>query len=130
MTQHTSHNKIKELRVKNNFSQEEMAEALHISQNAYSLIESGKTRLVDEERIQIISEKFGVSPMELGLLHGWSSSQTFNDKVENGYASYIQTLNSENKELVQSVLAQLTIKDRRIDELMKLLANQHQKNLL
>ena len=39
-----SHNKIKELRKKNNLTQEQMAEALHISQNAYSLIETGKTR--------------------------------------------------------------------------------------
>ena len=49
--------KIKELRLKKQLTQDEIAESLHISQNAYSLIENGKTRLVDEERIKIIAEK-------------------------------------------------------------------------
>lgn len=54
--------KIKELRLKKHFRQDEIAESLHISQNAYSLIESGKTSLVDKERIKIIAEKLGVNP--------------------------------------------------------------------
>ena len=54
--------KIKELRLKKQLTQDEIAESLHISQNAYSLIENGKTRLVDEERIKIIAEKLKVTP--------------------------------------------------------------------
>jgi transcriptional regulator with XRE-family HTH domain len=111
-------NKIKELRLKNNLTQDEMAEALHISQNAYSLIETGKTRLVDEERINIIAQKFGVTPVELGLFEGLGVTQNFNDKVENGYASYIETLNTDNKELIQTILEQVNIKDKRIDQLL------------
>lgn len=62
-------NILKKLRVQNGLSQEDMADALHVSQNTYSLIENGKTRLVDVERIRIIAEKFKVSPIELGLLN-------------------------------------------------------------
>lgn len=58
------HIKIKELRLKNNLTQNEMAEALHISQNAYSLIENGKTRLIDIERIDIIAYKLKVNRKE------------------------------------------------------------------
>jgi transcriptional regulator with XRE-family HTH domain len=98
-------NKIKELRLKNHFSQDEMAETLHISQNAYSLIENGKTRLVDMERINLIAEKFGINPMELGLFETRGVTQNFNEKVENGYAAYIATLNTYNNELIQSMAA-------------------------
>lgn len=80
-----------------------MAEALHISQSAYSLIESGVTRLVDEQRIQIISAKFGVHPIELGLFNGCGVSQNFNKEVQNGYISHIGTFNGDNKELTQSI---------------------------
>lgn len=64
------HTKIKELRLKNNFTQEQMAEELHISQNAYSLIENGKTKLMNAERIEIIAKKFNVNPLDLGLFDG------------------------------------------------------------
>lgn len=118
-----SHNKIKEFRLKNNLTQDEMAESLHISQNAYSLIETGKTRLIDEERINIISQKLGVSILELGLFNGFGITQNFNDKGENGYAYYVETLNADNKELTHSILEQIRIKDQRIEEL--LLENAH-----
>lgn len=113
-----SHNKIKELRKKYNLSQEQMAEALHISQNAYSLIETGKTRLVDEERINIITQQLGVSALELGLFDGLGITENFNDKVESGYFSYIENLNANNKELTHSILEQLEIKDQRIEQLL------------
>lgn len=112
------HNKIKELRLKNHFTQDEMAEELHISQNAYSLIETGKTKLVDEERINIISQKLGVSALELGLFKDVGITQNFNEKVENGYASYIETLNADNKELTHSILEQLKLKDKHIEQLL------------
>ncbi|MEO8852727.1 MAG: helix-turn-helix transcriptional regulator [Ginsengibacter sp.] len=112
------HNKIKEFRLKNNLTQDEMAEALHISQNAYSLIECGKTRLIDEERITIISQKLGVSAIELELFNGFGITQNFNDKAEYRYASYIETLNADNKELTNSILEQIKIKDQRIAQLL------------
>ncbi len=112
------HKKIKDLRLKNHFTQEEMAEALHISQNAYCLIENGKTRLLDEERINIIAKKFGVKAVELGLFDGMGIIQNFNEKVENGYASYIETLNAENKENIQMILEHLTINNKNFEQLL------------
>lgn len=94
-----------------------MAETLHISQNAYSLIENGKTKLIDEERINIIAKKFNVKPIDLNLFEGLGVTQNFSDKVENGYASYIQTLNADNKELVNILQEELQIKNKQIENL-------------
>lgn len=108
--------KMKELRVKNNFTQEQMADALHISQNAYSLIESGKTKLVDIERINIISEKLGASALELGLFDGLNITQHFNDKVETGYIGHIENLYS-NKDFLQLFKDELHLKNKQIEEM-------------
>ncbi len=59
------HKKIKQLRLQNNFTQEEMAEAIFCSQNTYSLIENGKTMLIDVERIKQIAKKLRVKPQQL-----------------------------------------------------------------
>lgn len=53
-------NRIKELRRKHDFSQEEVAERLNMSQNAYSQIESGKTKL-DIERLCQVAEFYKIS---------------------------------------------------------------------
>ena len=113
------HNKIKELRSKTKFTQDDMAETLHISQNAYSLIENGITRLVDNERIKLIAEKLGATPLELGIFDGLGVTQTFNDKVENGYINHIENLNTENKELLQTLKEELQIKNTQIAQLMQ-----------
>ena len=94
-----------------------MAKELHISQNAYSLIENGKTKLIDAERIEIIAKKFNINPLDLGLFDGLGVTLNFNDKVENGYASYILTLNAENKELVNALKEELQIKNKKIENL-------------
>ena len=112
-------NKIKELRIKNKFTQDDMADALHISQNAYSLIENGITRLVDVERIKLIAEKFAVQPAELGLFEKLGVTQHFNEKVENGYINNIQTLNADNKDLLQTLKDELHIKNSQIAQLMQ-----------
>jgi transcriptional regulator with XRE-family HTH domain len=109
--------RIKELRVKNNYTQEQMAEALHISQNAYSLIENGKTKLLDEERINIIAKKFGVKAIDLGLFEGLGITQNFYEKVENGY-NYIENLHAENKELVIIMRNELQTKNKQLEEMM------------
>lgn len=56
--------KLKALRIKNGYSQEDVAEALYISQNTYSLLETGKTRL-DIERLFLIAEFYKISVYEL-----------------------------------------------------------------
>lgn len=111
--------KIKELRLKKSLTQENMAKALNISQNAYCLIENGKTRLVDVERIKIIAQKLDVEPYELGLLEDIGINVPYKDKVENGYTSSFQTINYENKELIQILKEQLLAKDHQIESLLK-----------
>lgn len=74
--------KIKELRLKNCFTQEQMAEALFTSQNAYSLIESGKSPLLDHSRIKIIAEKFNLHPLELGVFDCLGITEHLMDKSQ------------------------------------------------
>lgn len=112
-------NRIKELRSKTKFSQEDMAAALNISQNAYSLIENGITRLIDTERIITIANKLGVQPMDLGLFDSLQVTQTFNDNVENGYINHIENLYADNKDLLQTLKDELLIKNNQIDTLMR-----------
>ena len=111
--------KIKELRAKTKFTQDDMAETLNISQNAYSLIENGITKLIDEERILIIAQKLNVNPIELGLFDGLGISQIFNDKVENGYINHIENLNADNKELVETLKEELKIKNIHIENILE-----------
>ena len=94
-----------------------MAEELHISQNAYCLIENGKTKLIDEERINIIAQKFNVKPVELGVFDGLGVTQNFNEKVEDGYINYIENLHADNKELVFTLKEELQIKNIQIENL-------------
>ena len=52
--------RIKSLRKKNGLSQEDLAASLHMSQNAYSLLESGKTK-IDIERLYQIADLYNIS---------------------------------------------------------------------
>lgn len=58
------HEKLKWLRKKHGYTQEEVAYALHINQNTYSDIETGKTKL-DIERLFAIAEFYQISVYEL-----------------------------------------------------------------
>ena len=57
--------KLKDLRKKHGYSQEELAELLHIGQNTYSQLESGKTK-IDIERLHQIAKLYKV-PLHLFL---------------------------------------------------------------
>jgi transcriptional regulator with XRE-family HTH domain len=52
--------KLKSLREKHGYTQQEVADALNMSQNAYSLLENGITKL-DVERLFAIAEFYKVS---------------------------------------------------------------------
>ncbi|MEO7308766.1 MAG: helix-turn-helix transcriptional regulator [Chitinophagaceae bacterium] len=107
---------IKRLRLEKGISRNEMAKALNIEPNTYSSIETGKTKLIDTDRINLIAHTLGVQPSE--LINTQETHQHFYDKVENGYASFIQTLNADNKELLQSLKDQLFSKDQQIEKLL------------
>lgn len=56
--------RLKSLRERNGYSQQEVADALNMSQNAYSLLETGKTKL-DVERLHLIAKFYKISVIEL-----------------------------------------------------------------
>lgn len=56
--------KLKSLRGKFGYSQQDVAEALHINQNTYSDIETGKIK-IDIERLFAIAEFYKISVHEL-----------------------------------------------------------------
>jgi transcriptional regulator with XRE-family HTH domain len=115
-------NKIKELRNKKGLSQEDMAEFLHVSQNTFSMIETGKTRLVDVERIIILSEKFEVSPIELGLFDELMERLDYIKK--NGEP---EERNSAEK-IIETLKTEIAIKNTQIEQVV--LQNSQLLNLL
>jgi len=55
---------IKLLRLKHNLTQQEIADSLNMSQNAYSQMEAGKTK-IDIERIERIVEYYNISFLDI-----------------------------------------------------------------
>lgn len=108
------HNKLRELRKQKGVTQENMANALHKSQNAYSLIEQGKSKL-DAELIPDICNILNITPIDL---FDSGHQFTFNEKVENGYATYIQTLNATNQEIINMLKSELEEKNKTIQQLL------------
>ncbi len=106
-------NKLRELREDRKLSQKEVAKAVFMSQTAYSPLENGKNK-VDIDKLLLFAKFYNVNPAD--LVENNSLSMIFNDKVENGYASYIETLNTENKELLDAIKKQLEIKDNQIQQ--------------
>ena len=109
------HQKLKQLRLQKNLSQTDVAEALHISQNAYSLIETGRTKL-DEQRINELAVLLQVHPID--LFNDNNIIMHYYNKIENEYSSYIQTLNADNNDLVEQLKDQLVKKDKQIEKLL------------
>ncbi len=107
------HQKLRKLRQDINLSQQNIADMLHISQNAYSLIESGKTK-IDEERIFQLAQILNVPPVKL-LADDAVSSNAY-ERQEN--ASSFQRLNAYNIELTSKLSMQLAKKDEQIEKLM------------
>ncbi|TXT34717.1 MAG: DNA-binding helix-turn-helix protein [Chitinophagaceae bacterium] len=114
------HEKLKELRKSRGITQEEMAAALHKSQNAYSIIELGKSKL-DAELVPDVCKILNITPLD--LFSNNSSSYVFNEKVENGYATYIQTVNATNIETLNLLKTELDEKNNTIKSLLNLLNN-------
>jgi transcriptional regulator with XRE-family HTH domain len=118
------HQNLKRIREQRKLSQQDVANLLHITQTAYSLIETNKTK-IDERRIHQLADILGVPFTELMADNGMSS--IFAGKVENSYDALIQTLNASNKELkelMELLKAELSIKNEQINMLHKLLDRQ------
>ncbi len=92
------HTKIKRLRRELGITQEEMAEYLHISQNAYSSIERGHTR-IDLERLKTIAKKLKVD------VEGFLNTNTADTKAD------AEVITNDWTELVKT-------KDKQIQQLL------------
>ncbi len=113
-------NKLKELSQHRKLSQQDVASAVNMSQTAYSAIETKRTK-VEVDRLLAIAGFYNVNAQE--LIEGDNVIMNFNEKVENGYASFIQTLNIEHKEFMDALKKQLEHKDEQIKSLLKILAD-------
>lgn len=56
--------RLRQLRKKKGLTQQEIAEQLHMSQNAYSLLESGKTKL-DIQRLYLLAMFYQISVYDI-----------------------------------------------------------------
>lgn len=107
--------RIKKIREYRNYTQQHLADSLNISQNAYSKIESGITKLTTD-RLEEISTILDV-PVETILS---SEKQIFNmenNRIDKFYG-YIENLYEENKEMQQK---QMLINEKLILTLESLL---------
>lgn len=111
------HKNLKRLRLLNNLTQEAIAKKLNISQNAYSLMENGKTK-IDVQRIRQLIEIFNVNSTELLIEIPGDIKKEIQTKVG-------MTVNygkqDSTEEMLHLLKEQLKIKDKQIEQLISLL---------
>ena len=101
---------IKRLRLANNLTQQIIAEKLNISQNAYSLIENGKTK-IDIQRIHQFASIFNVDSAELINDVPLNFLNT-NQKVE------VASKHEGSEDILHLLKEQLKVKDKQIEQLI------------
>ncbi|QQR97065.1 MAG: helix-turn-helix transcriptional regulator [Sphingobacteriales bacterium] len=87
--------RIKKIREFRNFTQQYMADQLDISQNAYSKIENGTTKITID-RLEKIAQLLDV-PLENVISH---EKQVFNVENHAKFYAHIENLHEENKEIL------------------------------
>lgn len=97
--------KIRRLREGKNYTQEYMSERLNISQNTYSKIETGGIKLT-VDRLQQIADILEV-PIDTIFVDDNNQSFNFNNSHIEKFYGYIETLQEDNKELVQMTTSTL-----------------------
>ncbi len=116
--------KIKHLRELNNYTQSYVAAYLGISQNAYSLIENGSTKIT-LDRLEELGLLYKTSPAEL-LDEQVSVFVTPNpgDTKENKHSNYPPTLSMLEKQMYQQTIIRL---ESNIEKLYELIAQLTEK---
>lgn len=108
--------RIKRQRESKNYTQEYVAGKLKISQNTYSKIETGGIKLTTD-RLKDISEVLNVPVEE--LLNGENQTFNFNNSHIEKFYGYIETLQEENKDLVQMLNEQIKYLQTENERLLK-----------
>ena len=112
------HHNLRKLREFRNYTQEFMAGELGKSQNAYSQMETGKTKIKEEEIIKFAA-LLDVSPTEL-MSDEPVIVKINNTKVENGgiFNGNLQNLYYEQREEIVFLRDQIAKKDEQINKLL------------
>lgn len=96
--------KLKVLRESHNYTQEYVAEILDISQNAYSLLEKGTTK-VTLDRLEKLAELYKVLPEDL-ISSRAISLESAND---GGHSNYPPALSSFEKKMYEQTIDRLEV---------------------
>lgn len=107
------HQRLKQIRVKNGFTQQEVAEHLHMTQNTISKIESGFQK-IDIELFVKLAAYYKVAPQQL-------LNNDFVKPIEHGENTTTPYLDFNKAILTLS--EQLKEKDRQIEVLMSIIKN-------
>lgn len=112
--------KLKILREINNYTQEYVARILDISQNAYSLIEKGTTKIT-LDRIEVLAELYKTSPSELISIN--DNFYHNPNATDDGHHSNIPpTLSSFEKRMYEQTISRLEIDIEKLYNLINQLA--------
>jgi transcriptional regulator with XRE-family HTH domain len=112
--------KLKILREINNYTQEYVARILDISQNAYSLIEKGTTKIT-LDRIEVLAELYKTSPSELisindNFYHNPNASEDIH------HSNIPPTLSSFEKRMYEQTISRLEVDIEKLYNLINQLA--------
>lgn len=118
------HEKIKNYREQNKWSQEDMANQLQMSSSAYAKIERGETRL-HLDKLQKIAQVFNIDLFELMTMDGKNIILNINESGESNNTNYSNANETLVKDVenLQNLLQQKDIllaeKGQRINELQQ-----------
>jgi transcriptional regulator with XRE-family HTH domain len=111
--------KLKILREINNYTQEYVARVLDISQNAYSLIEKGTTKIT-LDRIEVLAELYKTTPSELVNIN--DNFYTNPVASEAGHSNIPPNLSSFEKRMYEQTISRLEIDIEKLYNLINQLA--------
>lgn len=112
--------KLKILREINNYTQEYVARILDISQNAYSLIEKGTTKIT-LDRIEVLAELYKTSPSELiSINDNFYHNPNVSDDTH--HSNIPPTLSSFEKRMYEQTISRLEVDIEKLYNLINQLA--------
>lgn len=114
--------KLKILREINNYTQEYVAGVLDISQNAYSLIEKGTTK-VTLDRIEVLAELFNVTPSELITINDNFYAKVLSSEEKPAHSNLPPSLSSFEKRMYEQTINRLEVDIEKLYNLINQLAS-------